>query len=144
MRKVIFGILCIVFSVLLLGCDTQATIATDPLETLQSGSRVEGVALSNGSVELVIAATVNATALTEEILLTNTTKIKISVPHLMENEIIDVYLYDANQPDVIVGYTRLSDDENRFTFTALKATIGYRIGAESINLLESKSLKITD
>lgn len=144
MRKVIFGILCIVFSVLLLGCDTQATIATDPLETLQSGSRVEGVALSNGSVELVIDATVNATALTEEILLTNTTKIKISVPHLMENEIIDVYLYDANQPDVIVGYTRLSDDENRFTFTALKATIGYRIGAESINLLESKSLKITD
>lgn len=57
---------------------------------------------------------------------------------------IDIKLGGAGKPDVIVGYTRLSDDENRFTFTALKATIGYRIGAESINLLESKSLKITD
>lgn len=104
---------------------------------------------ATGSFSMSIAAKTkslaeNATALTEEILITNTTKIKISVQHLGENEIIDVYLYDANQADVIVAYTRLSEDEHSFTFTGLKSTIGYQIGAESINLLESKSLKITD
>lgn len=145
MKKMTVGIVCVVFSILLLGCDAKkTTTTTDPLESLNSGSGVEGVALSNGSVELVIDSEVNATAFTEEILITNTTKIKISVQHLGENEIIDVYLYDANQADVIVAYTRLSEDEHSFTFTGLKSTIGYQIGAESINLLESKSLKITD
>lgn len=145
MKKVALGMVFAVFSILLLGCvEEETTTATDPLESVQSVLSAEGVALSSGSVELVIDPAVNETALTEDILITNTTEIKISISDLKENEFVDVYLYDAKNIGVIVATTRLSDTERSFTFSHLKSTVGYRICAESINLLESKSLKITD
>lgn len=145
-KKVILGVFCVVFSILLIGCEAKktTTMATDPLESLHSGSSIDGVALSNGAVDLLIDPVANETALTEDILITNTTEINVSISDLKENEIVDVYLYDAEHMGVIVATTRLSDTERSFTFSHLKSTVGYRICAESINLLASKYLKITD
>ena len=145
MKKIALVVLFPVFCMLLFGCSKeQATESTELPEALQDVATISGIKLSDGPVELMLDQTVDGTSLTGDALITNTTEINISIPGLNKTEYVEVCLHDSEHMDVIVATARLSDNKCNFTFSHLKSTVGYRISVESINLLESKSLKITD
>ena len=143
--KSFFVVFAVVFCMLLCGCDKAELVQnTDPLEVIQDIPDVSGVKISEGQVILEVSSECDEILLTEEVLLTNTTEINVSVSGLKGVEEIEVYLYDAEYMDHYIAATTLTTTQTKFTFSNLISITGYRIGAKPANLLDGKSLIITD
>lgn len=118
--------------------------STDPFTVKQDIPDVSGVAISEGEVVLELTSKEDEILLTEDVLITNTTEINVSISGLSGDEEVTIYLYDAEYMDHYIAATTLSATQSKFTFSNLISITGYRVGAKTENLSDSRTLTITD
>ncbi|MBR5823704.1 MAG: hypothetical protein IKY67_06145, partial [Paludibacteraceae bacterium] len=97
---------------------------------------------NNTTLELV--SNVDGIIFSQDVLFTNTTEINVSISGLNDDEEVIVYLYDAEYMDHYIAATTLSSTQSKITFSNLISITGYRIGAKTKNLSDSKTLQITE
>ena len=132
---------------LLLGSFTACNVSKPEKKEENTASEyeteVDGIWLTDHPVTLNLACTDEEIEVTQDSLLTNSTKITVSADIADETE-IEVHLYQADDTSSSIAVAQLSREKKKVEFTNLTAAEAYKVGATAKNTDAPICITITE
>lgn len=133
---------------LCLGVATSCAKNNDPepdyFDFNKNESCIEGVALSEGSVDLYLTAGADDIEQTDSFLRTNTKKIVVTSAGIEKSAEIELFLFARENVNEPIGYATLSEHKTTVTFSNLTSATAYKVGGKICNGTTPNELTISD
>lgn len=117
---------------------------TESVNEAENSFDVDGVKLSNGSVELTLDPDIDGIQGGEDFLITNTKQIAVSTEAVLDTKVIDVFLYSAESKDEPIAYAKISSKTKKIVFANLTSSAAYKVAASVNDTNDAIVLIITD